>query len=216
MKPVVALDLSLFAVPSTAESSSEVQDILSRIQSWASVIDRQNCTTFATLSDAVDTLRSANCFPATHNVRALLQLHDLDSVFSANDINTRLFSILQKAQRLSEIIGFEVVELDASDISGTDITKSPDLEILKSLACLLASIALADRSDLIRVTTAFPSDQTVEIKASVSFLERQGNIEQCEASVEGQVRVVAGPAITLNRLKPTWFGSTRTMRCNFI
>jgi hypothetical protein len=200
MKPVVALDLSLFAVPSTAESSSEVQDIISRIESWASVIDRQNCTTFATLSDAVDVLRSANCFPATHNVRALLQLHDLDNVFSANDINTRLFSILQKAQRLSEIIGFEVIELDASEISGTDISKSPDLAILRSLACLLASIALAERTDLIRVTTAFPCDQTVEIRAEVSFLERQGKIEQCDAKVEAQVQVVGWPCDYLGSL----------------
>jgi hypothetical protein len=66
--------------------------------------------------DAVDVLTSANCFPATHNVRALLQLHGLDNVFSANDINTRIFSILQKAQRLGEVIGFEVVEIGAADM----------------------------------------------------------------------------------------------------
>jgi hypothetical protein len=206
MKPVVALDLSLFAVPTTAESSLGVQDILSRIQSWASVIDRQNCTTFVTLSNAVDVLRSANCFPATNNVRALLQLYDLEHVFSANDINTRLFSILQKVQRFSEIVGFEVLELDSSDISGTDVAKSPDLAILRSLACLLASIALSEHSELIRITTAFPCDQTMEIKAKVVLMERQGKLEKCDSDVQENIRVVAWPSDYLGSLdaEPVW------------
>jgi hypothetical protein len=206
MKPVIAIDLSLFAVPTTADSSSEVQDILSRIQSWASLIDRQNCTTFVTLSNAVDVLRAANCFPATHHLRALLQLYELEHVFSANDINTRLFSILQKAQRFSEVIGFEVSELESSDISGTDVAKSPDLAILKSLACLLASIALAEHSELIRITTAFPCDQAMEIKAKVALVERQGKLEERDVDVHAQVRVVARPGEYLESLdvEPVW------------
>jgi hypothetical protein len=206
MKPIIAIDLSLFAVPTTAESSSEVQDILDRIQSWASLIDRQNCTSFVTLSNAVDVLRAANCFPATHHVRALLQLYDLEHVFSANDINTRLFSILQKAQRFSEIVGFEVLELDSSEISGTDVAKSPDLTILKSLACLLASIALAEHSELIRITTAFPCDQAMEIKAKVALVERQGKIEERDVDVQAEIRVVARPDDYLGSLdaEPVW------------
>jgi hypothetical protein len=136
------------------------------------MIDRQNCVAFVTLSNAIDVLRSANCFPATHHVRALLQLHDLENVFSANDINTRLFSILQKAQRFSEIVGVEVLEIDSSKISGTDVSKSPDLAILRSLACLLASIAIAEHSELIRITTAFPCERTLEIDADIALVER--------------------------------------------
>src|SRR5262249_22535061 len=150
----IAMDLSLFAVPNTAETQGEVEEILNRIRSWATIIDKQNCVAFVTMSNAIDILNSANCFPATHNIRALLQLHELENVFSANDINTRMFSMLQKSQRLSDIIGYEIVKLETADIDGADVSKSPDVSILSGLACLLASISLSNCSDMIRVTTA--------------------------------------------------------------
>lgn len=200
MKPIVALDLSLFAIPSTAESSSDVQDILGRVRAWASAIDKQNCITFATLSDVVDVLRSANCFPATQQIGALLQLHDLEHVFSAKDINTRLFSILQKAQRLSEVMGFEVIELESCDISGTDVTKSPDVAILKSLACLAASVAVFEHSDLVRISTAFPCCETVNIEGRITLIEVGGQLEERKMDVKKTVRAVRGPDDYLSSL----------------
>jgi hypothetical protein len=202
MKPVVALDLSLFAVPSTAESSSEVEEILNRIRAWASVIERQNCVTFVTLSDAIDLLHSANCFPATHHIRALLQMHRLEDVFSAKDINMRLFSILQKAHRFVDIVGLEVVELEAGDISGADVSKSPDISILKSLACLLASVALAEHHNLIRVSTAFSSNDLLKIDAIVTAVEHRGGIDRGKVDIKSEVRVIDWPHEFLPSLDP--------------
>ncbi|OIQ69468.1 hypothetical protein GALL_489310 [mine drainage metagenome] len=53
---------------------------------------------------------------------------------------------------------------------------------------------------VIGITTAFPCDQTVEIRAEVSFLERQGKIEQCNEKVEAEVRVVGWPSDYLGSL----------------
>lgn len=202
MKPIVALDLSLFAVPNTAETQGEVEEIFNRIRSWASVIDRQNCVTFVTMSNAIDVLSSANCFPATHNIRALLELHKLENVFSANDINTRMFSMLQKASRLSDIIGYEVIKLETADIDGADISKSPDVSILSGLACLVASISLSDISNMIRITTAFPCDDAINIVAKAELLDKQGVVEPFNSEILGEVRAIEWPADFLGSLDP--------------
>jgi hypothetical protein len=42
MSPIVALDVSLLAIPSVADSTASVEELLKSVNEWATAIENQN------------------------------------------------------------------------------------------------------------------------------------------------------------------------------
>lgn len=207
MRPVIALDLSLLAVPSSAKTSAEAEEILARLNIWARAAEVQNCVLFAISSDAIGSLQAANCFPGEHNIRALLEMFELEHVFSPKDINARLFSLVQRAERLVDVLGIEVLTTENANAVNVDISGSPDCAITAAMHCLLASICFARRPEMVRAILGFPVvSLSVSFSGDVSRIERldDGTIDiNPSEHIRCDVRIVHTPAEFLASLNPT-------------
>lgn len=131
MRPSAFLDLSLFAIPNTLETVEELDRVFAALGAWADKIGRQTCINIIVTDEAVDILTAANCFPAVHNIQALLEMYNLTHVFSARDLNKRIFKILGRAGSLRDATGVTIETCDA---------ECPELDGLVDLSeVLLAS-----------------------------------------------------------------------------
>jgi hypothetical protein len=156
MRPVVVVDTSLLAVPNYAQSFKEAQLILETINLWAAAAEGQNCCCIAVSSDAVGTLEDANCFPATQNIQALLEMFQLEHVFSARDIKARIFSLITRAERLVQLFGAEVAKVEHGSAAEIDFSKGTDPALVDSTHAALSTVALLGEKELVRVVLGFP------------------------------------------------------------
>src|SRR5262249_54691437 len=140
--------------------------------SWARSAENQNCSRFAISSDVIDILTRANCFPATHNIRALLEMFHLEHVFTPRDVNSRVFSFIQRAERLVDALGVEVLDIENVEAPGVDITASPHAEITRAMHLLLATVCSVGCPHLVRAALGFPSSSEISFSGDVTKINK--------------------------------------------
>jgi hypothetical protein len=210
MPPIVVFDVALLAISSQASTSAEAEENFEAINAWATVAERQNCCRVAISSDAVEVLQAANCFPATHQIQALLELFNLKHVFSARDINARIFSLLGRTEKLVDVFGREAVQTANERSKDVDLSQSPDPAITRSTLATLATTLLSEDRGLVRVVLGFPSVRSpiryVSDVVVVDTLDIGRQAVSPAQHVEGLICVVRSPSEFLHSLDGWLFG----------
>jgi len=206
MRPTIAIDASLLAIPNSADTAAAVEDILAAINDWAAASEDQNCCRFVVCSNVIEVLQTANCFPATQNIAALLDLYNLSHVFSPKDINSRIFSLINRSERVVDAFGTEV--LDCQEFDSPDIVVADThCAIVESTACLLASILKSLEPAMSRAVLGYrTSAYSVQVSTQISKVEvadvGEHDISPPEAIV-GPIPVVTKPQEYLMSLDPS-------------
>jgi hypothetical protein len=86
MLPLIALDTGLIAIPNTACDREEAEQILERIIEWAGCIRPKVAVQVVRAFDAADVLATAGAFPSGPNIKALLEMFELQHVYTGEDI----------------------------------------------------------------------------------------------------------------------------------
>ncbi|MCF4125181.1 hypothetical protein [Methylobacterium sp. SyP6R] len=206
MKPVVIFDASLFAIPNAAEQPADIELILGRINTWAERTEKQNCVDFAVLSDIIETLTSSNCFPATHNIQSLLDLYELSHVFSAHELNGRIFSILSRSDYVHEILNIEIGEICTPLLPEIDTSTSHSTILVEALHKTIASVVTSAKKDISRVVIGYPAKKS-EIDVSFgykSYIDSENNFNKIDdwIMVAEKIKIVDNPAEFLTSLDP--------------
>ncbi len=117
MTVVVAIDASLLAVPNLATTKTQVEIIVQRINHWSGSTLATGLVQIVQLKDTFGIVALANCVPTGENVRAFLQLHELDSVYSSEDIRRSINTILDRAPFILDELGLEAQKCTCISIS---------------------------------------------------------------------------------------------------
>jgi hypothetical protein len=210
MRPVVAIDVALLAIPSVASSAAAVEGTLANVNEWAAAMEKENCCQFAICSEAVAVLQAANCFPATHNVQALLELYQLGHVFSARDVNSRIFSIISRAERLVDVYDLEVLETETTIAAAIDFSDGPDA-LVQSAQATLATVAWSKFPEMSRVALGFSTSQSkIRFESWVTNAEIvAGELQTYTPAKQAasEIICVSSPSEFLGTLNPAtlWF-----------
>ncbi|MBZ9989938.1 hypothetical protein LB572_22820 [Mesorhizobium sp. BH1-1-5] len=207
MRPAAFLDVSMFAVPSAIDTVDGLHKIFDRLEVWAEKCGRQNCINIVVSDDAVEVLEAANSFPAIHNIQALLELHHLNEVFSARDINKRIFKILSRAGSLREVIGVQIDTCDAQ-CAAAEILKGTSQVLLDSthkLTCAIGVLVQGDPAigEILAIVPGFNIEEesmgvfASDIRATMSDGTTR-TVTDCEISVP----VTESPISFINSLAP--------------
>jgi hypothetical protein len=207
MKPAAFLDLSIFAVPNSLKNVGELDRLFDQLEAWSERVGRQNCITIVISDDAIDTLEAANCFPATHNIQALLEMFQLEHVFSARDINKRIFKILGQAAALGEVTGVRIDACDATCDASEALREVSEvlLESAHKLGCALGVFVASQPAvgDLIAVVPGFQVERdvlTVEAKEIAAHIKGQGDVAL--QNLISEIRICDLPTQFVNGLSP--------------
>jgi len=206
MKPIALLDLSVFSIPNAIDDVESLYEIFECLQAWAEKLGKQNCVDVVISDNAIEALQLANCFPATHNLKALLEIHSLDNVLSARDLNKSILKILSRAMVVSDIIKLEIEENDA-DCSGiVDLRKISHViaDHTKNTLCVLA--AYLDKNpnmaEMISIVPGFGvTGDIIEFQAS-NITARDGESLMKLRNVSKKIRVSPTPKDFISKLDP--------------
>jgi hypothetical protein len=92
-------------------------------------------------ADALDVLASAGAFPSGPNIKALLELFNLEHIYSADAIRRAINRILEKATPIVEIAGIEVLNCSSCVIT-PEIGPYYEKDFRDSVSRLLASLLI--------------------------------------------------------------------------
>lgn len=205
MRPSVFLDMSLFAIPNTMETIEELDRAFSILEGWADKVAQQTCINIVVTDDAISVLEEAKCFPAIHNIQALLELYDLQDVFSARDINKRIFKILSRASSLQDVIGVGVQTCDA-ECSELELLANLSGVLLASaqrLACAVGIFLAGQPSagDIVAIVMGFPTHSpNLTFRASNVVADIDGEAGRHLDKVDTQIRLCQKPKEFLEQL----------------
>lgn len=187
------------------ETIEELDRAFSILEGWADKIGKQTCINIVVTDDAVSILEEANCFPAIHNIQALLELYDLEDVFSARDINKRIFKILSRARSLQDVTG---VDVQTCDVECPELERLADLSgiLLASaqrLACAVG-IFLAGKpsaGDIVAIALGFPTNSpNLKLRASNVVADIDGEADRRLDEVNTHIRLCQQPQEFLEQL----------------
>ena len=108
MRPVVALDAALLAIPNSASDAQEAQRILDSVIDWSGCVATNSPVRVSQLSDTLDTLAELNYFPNLPDIDALLAMFRLKHVYTGEDIRRSINTILDRAPHFGSLFGREV------------------------------------------------------------------------------------------------------------
>jgi hypothetical protein len=209
MRPSLILDVAELAIPNTASSSTEVENIIDRMKEWAGVVTRDAAVTVCLPSDSADTLWTLNCYPSDSNVEALLQMFELDRYFSARDVASTLNAILTRSISILEGLGVEVVSCEGSCLDEFR-DAYPEALLADSVGCSIASLALAAtiapaKSGMVAFASSFLSAK----QNSIGFSEQiqnwrapDGSVESGPLDVDAEIEIVTTYEKFLEYLEP--------------
>jgi hypothetical protein len=182
MTLAVAIDAALIAVPSLAVDVNEAESIIGRIIYWSKIVRAEGPVRYLQLSDVAETLAKANCFPSGPNIRALLELFELDHVYSSEDIRRSVNLLLEKTEAFSDVLGIEVIEF-SNNFELPDLKRLyADEYLYESVVRLLLSSACATLVNASNVTFL-----VCGLAQAPRIIKYQSQIDDCVATmaVEG-------------------------------
>lgn len=194
------MDMSLFAIPNAAVSANEVETIFERVRLWATRAERQSAVEFMVESDAVGVLSAANCFPATNNIQALLDLFDLSAVYSARDLNARIFSILERVSAVSDSFDTALADCDFPEQEDLEVLPAQELRgsSMRTLGsvCLLA-LERRRPAGMMFIVPGYPADAGERlVRGTITTLGGQ------ETAVNEAIALVPEPRDLLDAIDP--------------
>lgn len=139
----VAIDAALLAVPSLANDEQEAESIIQKIIYWSRTLRKARAIRFLQLSDTTEILAHANCFPSGPNIKALLELFNLNHVYSTEDIRQSVNLILQGVSSAIDVWDVEVSGLSACKANPDLEQKYSDPNLYESLMRLVGSAVCA-------------------------------------------------------------------------
>jgi hypothetical protein len=148
MHPLIAFDTALLAVPNTASDQAEAEEILERVIDWAECMRPTSPMLAACASDALDVLVAAGAFPSGPNIKALLELFNLEHIYSADVIRRAINRILERATPIIEIAGIEVLNCNNYAII-PEINPHYEKPVCEFFARLLASLLIIPYTTMI-------------------------------------------------------------------
>jgi hypothetical protein len=143
MRPLIALDTSLLAVPNTARDEDEAEEILGRLIDWAAAIRPTSATQIVKAFDAAEVLANAGAFPSGPNIKALLEMFGLEHVYTTEDIRRSINTILEKTPAIVEITGIEVERSSNCTLSPNLSELYSDYELHEAFVRILGSVLLS-------------------------------------------------------------------------
>ncbi|SEI01611.1 hypothetical protein SAMN02799636_04951 [Methylobacterium sp. 275MFSha3.1] len=179
MLPSVLFDASYFAMPGASEHVDDIEDIFMNINDWADRMTNQNVADFLIAYDVIDVLSAANCYPLVENVNALLELYELSHVFSANDISSRMLTIMSNAETVLESWGCETDEYQNCAIGGVDLSVCGDKILVENFERLCSTIAHSERSANTRILSSFPvNGEILRVSTTVEAVRQKDGATQ--------------------------------------
>ena len=105
------VDTGFLAVPNYASTTEEASRLIESIADWSHRISRKQFR--ATKSgDCEEVLASNNLYPAHSSLKEMLELFDLSSTFSPNDIARLVNNIIERSYEVKNCVGVEVVSVE--------------------------------------------------------------------------------------------------------
>jgi hypothetical protein len=120
----VALDPAIIAVPNHANTQDDAEEIIGRIIHWANPSFYRALFRPVTVADILTFLSDGNFFPSAPNIKALLDMWQLGSVYSSEDIRRSINFILERVESAFDAWGIEVLQ-------GTLCGSIPDLSTFR-------------------------------------------------------------------------------------
>jgi hypothetical protein len=211
VRPVVALDAALLAIPNSASTGNEAETILGRVVDWSAYLESDSAIRIAQLSGTADTLADLNFFPNPADIDALLTMFALKHVYTVEDIRYSISVILDRAPYFCDLLGSEVrrVSFCAAEpdvLNDYDAGLRPAGErILSSTACasLIHSEELGDI--LFAALGSRKSDaRSVNVHCDIDELVSHFKLTNLYLPVgtSGTVQVAWSPEDVLTRLSP--------------
>ncbi|WP_146205345.1 MULTISPECIES: hypothetical protein [unclassified Azospirillum] len=175
MKPILAIDPSVCAIPAIAQTRDDVEGAIKQIGKLSKDIRECGWCTIGTLSDAATILASAGYFPISTGIRKMLEDYNLSSVYSAEEIRKSVNSILERAAHLEEISGVDFFIPTEVDIhpSADDVTFPPELR--EALSLLLGHLGVAHSVG--GVPRSMLGVSTISSRWNKSKIEFKGKLE---------------------------------------
>ncbi len=154
MRPVVALDAALLAIPNSASTESEAETILGRVVDWSACLQSDSAIRIAQLSGTADTLADLNFFPNPADIDALLSMFALKHVYTTEDIRQSINAILDRAPHLCDLLGSEASRVsfcavDPNVLIHYDAGLKPAGERILSSAVCVSMVRSEELSDIL-------------------------------------------------------------------
>jgi len=185
----VVIEAGLLAIPPTADSEAEVEEIIERLIAWSSIVIGNDIFKVCQMSDTTEVLGACNAWPSSGNVEALLDLYGLRGVYSSQEVSRLINTIIERSMSVQEAMGVEVVECTA--IREPAVTyQNPVLQAAGRRAFATLSSGF-ERSPMFLALAA---------RLSVTIADWQGEVTQI-FSDEATARFVTPPFSVIGRVK---------------
>lgn len=175
MKPILAIDPAVCAIPAIAQTRDDVEGAIKQIGKLSKDIRECGWCTIGTLSDAATILASAGYFPISTGIRKMLEDYNLSSVYSAEEIRKSVNGILERAVHLEQVSGVDFFIPTEVDIhpSADDAAFPPELK--EALSLLLGHLGVAHTVG--GVPQSMLGVSTISSKWNKSKIEFKGKLE---------------------------------------
>lgn len=174
MKPSLAIDPALLAIPSIVGSEENLSDLIRILADIGQKLRTGWDGRFLLLSSAAEILAAAGCYPALPGISDLLRNLDLLHVYTPQDINRTINDVLSRVPALEEASGVQFMVPTALTVQ-PEFRCHYDGPLREGLDLTLLHCALLARSggpELIHVLVAASLQrQQLEIKADIDDLE---------------------------------------------
>lgn len=211
MRPVVALDAALLAIPNSASTESEAEAILGRVIDWSACLETDSAIQIAQLSDTADILADVNVLPNSKEIDGLLSMFALKHVYTAEDIRRSIDRVLERAPFIRDLLGAEAKHVSFCQATPSvlvhyDTSLRPVGERVLSSAVCASVVRFQDMNDVLFVAlgTRISAATSVQICCVIDTLDLNPKLENLYAPVgaSGTVKLAWSPQDVALRLSP--------------
>jgi hypothetical protein len=175
MKPSLALDPALLAIPAISVTEEQIAAALHTLTIVAGKLReaRRSCEFFL-LQDVATYLAAAGLYPSTISISKLLSDLGLTQVYTTEDIRRSINDILSKILPLEELSGVDFL-IPSSFTSSPDIRGQRRGDMLEALELTVTHVAIAAQSrdkNIVQVLIANSQiNQTVSISTDIDDID---------------------------------------------
>ncbi|MGJ4892829.1 hypothetical protein ACQR1Y_31880 [Bradyrhizobium sp. HKCCYLRH3099] len=197
----VVIEPALLAIPPLANSEDEVEAIVDRLAIWSAYAVRGSILRIAQMTETAEVLGETNCFPSGPNVRSLLEMYNLDQVYSPNEVARLINTIIERASFVKSITGFEVQSCETTDI---EVEQFQDPRLAAASANAFATICSGINTNGMFLAAGFPGgDVARRFRAEVKEIDLNDSVDlliEAPFSVNGDVSIARGPGCVCKAL----------------
>ncbi|WP_213771970.1 hypothetical protein [Bradyrhizobium sp. dw_78] len=191
----VVIEPALLAVPPVANSEDEVESIIDRLATWSAYAVRGSVLKVAQMTETAEILGETNCFPSGPNVHSLLEMYNLNQVYTPNEVTRLINTIIERAILVKHLTGFEVQACETEDIH---VEEFQDPRLAASSANAFATVGSGINTEGVFLATASPGDgATRRFRGTVKGIDLDPSAElaiEIPFVVDSEVPIAQGPS----------------------